>query len=274
MLKIGDFSKLSRVSIRMLRYYDEIGLLTPAVVDSFTGYRYYREEQLYQIGRITSLKDMGFSLMEIHDILRFFGEKSKMEQCLRERREELQRQAEQTAYRIRLLDTAIERLGKENYQMKYDVTVKKLPERYAACVRMTIPCYEDEGMVWKILTEETGGMNLVPAEPCFCSVTFFDGEYKEKDVDVEAQKPVKGHYPDTEHVKFRTLPEVTFASAIHKGPYETIGDIYAEIVTWIRDNGYEFDGPMFNIYHVSPAETSNPEEFVTEACYPVKKRGT
>ena len=62
MLKIGEFSKLSRVSIRMLRHYDDIGLLKPAEIDDFTGYRYYREEQLFAIGRITSLKDMGFAL--------------------------------------------------------------------------------------------------------------------------------------------------------------------------------------------------------------------
>ena len=57
MLKIGEFSKLFRVSIRMLRHYDDIGLLKPAEIDTFTGYRYYHEEQLFVIGRITSLKD-------------------------------------------------------------------------------------------------------------------------------------------------------------------------------------------------------------------------
>ena len=61
MLKIGDFSKLSRVSIRMLRHYDDIGLLKPAEIDEFTGYRYYQEEQLFIMGRITALKDMGFA---------------------------------------------------------------------------------------------------------------------------------------------------------------------------------------------------------------------
>ena len=59
MLKIGDFSKLSRVSIRMLRYYDEIGLLKPAVTDRFTDYRYYSESQLPTVCRITALRDMG-----------------------------------------------------------------------------------------------------------------------------------------------------------------------------------------------------------------------
>ena len=58
MLKIGDFSKLSRVSIRMLRHYDEIGLLTPGKVDAFTGYRYYGEEQLPTIYRINAMKEI------------------------------------------------------------------------------------------------------------------------------------------------------------------------------------------------------------------------
>ena len=75
MLKIGDFSKLSRVSIRMLRHYDDIGLLKPAEIDEVTGYRYYHEEQLFTIGRITSLKDMGFALADIIKILDCYDDK-------------------------------------------------------------------------------------------------------------------------------------------------------------------------------------------------------
>ena len=114
-------------------------------------------------------------------------------------------------------------------------------------------------------------MRLVPDEPCYCAVTFLDGEYKEHDVEIEAWKTVKGSYPDTAHVKFRTLPAVTVASCTFRGPYEKISEVYAAIAAWIADNGYACDGPMFNIYHVSPHETQNPEEFVTEACYPVRK---
>ena len=74
MLKIGEFSKLSRVSIRMLRHYDDIGLLKPAFIDSFTGYRYYKPEQLPVIGRITALKDMGFSPHETQNPEEFVTE--------------------------------------------------------------------------------------------------------------------------------------------------------------------------------------------------------
>src|SRR5512139_3007056 len=69
MLKIGDFAKLSRVPVKTLRYYDEIGLLTPSEVDRFTRYRYYSEGQLPMLYRILTLKELGFSLEQIGRLL-------------------------------------------------------------------------------------------------------------------------------------------------------------------------------------------------------------
>ena len=272
MLKIGEFSKLSRVSIRMLRHYDEIGLLEPAEIEPFTGYRYYSEKQLPIAGRINALKDMGFGLSAIREILLCRDDGALLQQYLRIRRAELQELAEQTAYRLRLLDTALERLRKDDEAMQYDVNLKTFPERYAATLRRRIPAYEMEGMLWSQLVSETAPLNLVPDDPCYCSVVFHDKEYKEADVDVEAQKTVKGRYPDTEHVRFRTLPAVTAATAVCKGSYDQMNAIMAAVAEWVTVNGYELDGPAFNIYHVSPHETSDPSEFVTEVCYPVRKK--
>ena len=270
MLKIGDFSKLARVSIRMLRHYDEIGLLRPAVTDPATGYRYYHESQLPAACRITALRDMGFGLAAIGEMLRC-SEPDALARHLCVRRAELAALAEETAYRLRLLDAAMERLRKEN-EMHYDVTLKTIPQRQAACLRMTIPSYEAEGMAWSLLAQETAPLRVVPDDPCLCSALFHDGEWKETDVDVEVQKTVRGAYPDTAHVRFRTLPAVTVASVTYRGSYAMISDVYADILAWIADGGYECDGPMFNIYHVSPHETQNPDEFVTEVCYPVRRR--
>ena len=74
MLKIGEFSKLSRVSIRMLRYCDAIGLLKPAETDRFTDYRYYSEAQLPVVCRITALRDMGFPLADVRALLPVYGD--------------------------------------------------------------------------------------------------------------------------------------------------------------------------------------------------------
>lgn len=173
--------------------------------------------------------------------------------------------------RIRLLETAKERLRKGVNTMKYDVTLKTLPERYVASVRRQLPSYEEEGMLWQIMGKETAHMKLVPDDPCYCSVTYLDREYKESNVDAEAQKTVKGRYQDTEHVKFKTVPSVTYASATFKGSYDLIGEVNEAVAEWVRDNGYEFSGAMFNIYYVTPNDTSNPEEYITEVCYPVKR---
>ena len=266
MLKIGDFSKLSRVSIRMLRHYDDIGLLKPAETDTFTGYRYYREDQLFTIGRITALKDMGFSLSDIIRILENYDDPEKMESFLSARQEELSRLSKETEYKLMLLETARKRLRKEQ-TMKYDVTIKTIPERYAATVQMVVPHYEDEGMLWGMMAECK--TPLVPADPCLAAAEFLDKEYKEENVEIKVWMTVKGKYEDTEHVKFKTLPAVKVASCIIKGSYEQMGDAMATVASWINENGYEANGPMFNIYHVSPAQTQNPEEYVTEVCLPI-----
>ncbi len=271
MLKIGEFSKLSRISVRMLRHYDEIGLLKPAEIDRFTDYRYYREDQLPTAGRIAALKDMGFSLADIVRILEAYEDREALERFFSARQRELEAVSRDTARKLTLLGTARERLRKEE-SMNYNVTIKTIPARYAATVRMTLPRYEDEAVIWGTLTEETCRMNLVEADPCLCAVSYLDGEYKEENVEMMAWKTVRGSYPDTEHVKFRTLPEETVASCTYKGSYTLIVDVYAAVVAWMEANGYEPAGPMFNIYHVSPHETQDPDEFVTEICYPVKKK--
>ena len=273
MLKIGEFSKLSRVSVRMLRHYDEIGLLKPAEIDRFTDYRYYREDQLPTMCRITALKDMGFSLAEIVKMLEVYEDKEQMERYFDARQRELERLSEDTARKLTLLDAARNRLRKEE-SMRYTLTLKTIPARYAATVRMTIPRYEEEGMVWGTLVGETRPLHMVEAPPCLCGVTYLDGEYKETDVELMAWKTVKGEYPDTEHVRFRTLPEETVASCTYQGGYEHISEVYAAVAAWMEENGYEASGLMFNIYHVSPHETQNPDEFVTEICYPVRKKET
>lgn len=271
MLKIGTFSKLSRLSIRMLRRYDELGLLQPVHTDPLTGYRYYREEQLTTAGRIAALRDMGFGLSAIGALLEDGG-REELDRRLAEQQRVLEALLAETRQRLRLLDTARAQLRKDESTMEYSVTLKNLPQRRAACVRMTLPSYEAEHQLWQVMARETAPLSLRLEEPCLCSVTYYDGEYREREVDAEAQKTVRGDYPDTEHVRFRTLPAVTFASATFRGPYDKICAANAAVAAWVRDNGYAFDGPAFNIYHVNPSETDDPEEYVTEVCYPVKKR--
>lgn len=272
MLKIGDFSKLSRISIRMLRHYDEIGLLAPMATDDFTSYRYYSEAQLPLANRIAALKDMGFSLATVAEIMKSYDNPEALSRFLAVKHAEVQGQAEEARHRLLLLETAIKRLREEGTMMKYDVTLKTIPERYVASVRKVIPAYDQEGILWNILMTETAGMGLQCPEHGYGLAVFYDEGFKESDVDVEIQSTVKGRYENTANVVFKTVSAVEIASATYKGSYEQITAVHQAVAIWVNDNGYGFDSPMFCIYHVSPAQTQNPDELVTEVCYPIKKK--
>lgn len=258
MLKIGEFSKLSRVSVRMLRHYDEIGLLPPASIDSATGYRYYSEDQLPVAGRITALRDIGFGLGEIQACQQGRENPQVLAALFSARREALRGELAALRRQLRLLDTLEQRLRKEDSNMEYPVNLKTLPQRQVASVRMTIPAYDQEGILWHTLVRETEHLQLQPDDPCYCTVTFHDGEYKETDVDVEAQKTVRGTYPDTEHVVFKTVPPVTFASVTFQGPYDKIQAANAAVAAWVRDNGYVSTAPLSTFTMSAPTKPTTP----------------
>lgn len=269
MLKIGIFSKLSRISVRMLRYYDEMGLLVPAQVDDFTGYRYYSESQLMDAERINALREMGFGVGAVGEILAAYHDPAALTQFLRIRREELRCELRGLERRLLLLESTLERVGKDENTMKYSVTLKEIPSREIAGLRGVIPDYSREGDLWRQLMEETASQRLQIADPSYSIAIFHDSEYKERDVDVEVQMAVKGRYTDTENVRFREVPPQLVAAATCQGSYEQMGAVNQAVVSWAADNGYQLDGPMFNIYHVGPAQTADPDQWVTEVCFPV-----
>jgi DNA-binding transcriptional MerR regulator len=269
MLKIGDFSRLSRVSVRMLRYYDDAGLIKPEKIDKYTGYRYYSEAQLPTMWKINTLKDMGFGVAAIGEIMKCGDNPQEMERLLILHRAELEEEAKIIESRLKLLDTTIERMKKGD-KMKYNCVVKELPKRYVASVRQIIPRYDSEGMLWHILFSETSAQKMKPIG--LSSAILHDKEYKENDVDVEVQIEVEGTYHDTENVKFKNEPAQMVASITFKGAYDQFSQVYAQLASWVDSNGYCINGPMIDIYHVSPHETQNPMEFVTEVCCPVIKK--
>lgn len=271
MLKIGDFSKLSRISIRMLRHYDERGILVPDEVDTFTGYRYYRESQLPKAGKIQALKEMGFSLAVIRELLEKEEGPEEMEQALLQKKQEIREQIEDGRRRMQLIDSTIRWLRKDGKMEDYEVTLKTMPKRYVASLRDVIPAYDQEGILWQRMNEEIAPQRVKQAVPCCGLAIFHDEGFKDRDVDVEIQASVEGEYSDTEHVKFKTVEEMQIASATYKGSYEQLTRVNMAVANWISENGYEFAGASFCIYHVSPHDAKSPDDLVTEVCYPVKK---
>lgn len=270
MLKIGEFSKLSMISIRMLRYYDELGLLIPEEIDDFTGYRYYSPYQLTLANRINSLKEMGFKLNTISKIIEADNIKS-IEEKLLIQEELVSQELSQAKNQLILIQNAIKNLREDDSIMKFNVVLKEMPERYVISLRDIIDSYSDEGLLWERLFAEMDKQNVEIDNPCYSIAVFHDKEYKEKDVDVEIQMSVKkNNYKNTDSITFKDIEKIKIASVTFEGSYDNISKANQALANWIVENNYEFNGPMFNIYHVSPGIENDPNKWVTEICLPIK----
>ena len=127
MIKIGDFSRLSQVSVKTLRYYDEVGLLKPVEVDRFTGYRYYSFDQLPRLNRVLALKDLGFSLEQIAQALDEGLTPDQLRGMLRLKRAEIQQRVEEEQERLARVEARLRQIEQEAMMSNYDVVIKKVP---------------------------------------------------------------------------------------------------------------------------------------------------
>ena len=271
MLKIGDFSKLSKVSIYMLRHYDKLGLLVPAYVDESNGYRYYEEKQLTTANQIQALKAMGLGLTAIGEIIYKYHDNDSLSGYLSIEADRMRRAAEELQRQIRQIDTTITALQRRESLMRYRIEIKEVPKRLVMCTRDRIPAYDHEGELWSRLVEVQQRQNLSPAPLSYQMAIFHDGGFVEHDVDVEVQMAVTQRGCDTERVKFKEVESFLAVILIYEGSYDLITQINETIASWVQDNGYAFCGPHFNIYHVSPQTETDAEKMVTEVGFPVKK---
>ena len=271
MLKIGDFSRLSRVTVKALRYYDEIGLLKPVEVDRFTGYRYYSAEQLPRLNRILVLKNLGLSLEEISRMLNNDLTAEHIKQLLHVKQSEIRRRLEDEQGRLGEVERWLKQIEKEGIMPKQDVVIKKIDALKVASVRGIIPSYSDIGQlfteIYSYLMEKKAQIAGPPI------AVYHDMEYMEKDVDVEVAVAITGALETTERIKVGELPAIeTAACRIHHGPYDTIGESYKALMAWAEANGYQIAGPDREIYLKSFDETKDPAEFITELQLPVTKK--
>ena len=271
MFKIGDFSRLSRISVKALRYYDEIGLLKPVEVDRFTSYRYYSADQLPRLNYIVALKDMGLSLEEITTLVNNSLTPTQMKDVFILKKGDLQRRLQEEQRRLDQVEKLLMRIEKEGTMPDYQVTIKKLEPMLVASVRDTLPTYGDcgplFGEIYKYLAKKfvfkTAGQAMM---------LIHDAEYKEHDVDIEIAVPINKKIKESDRVKVYELPAVEQAACtIHKGPYTTISEAYNAIMSWCEANGCEPASPCREIYFTNPNDLKDPSKNVTEAQFPVKK---
>ena len=271
MFKIGDFSRLTRVSIRMLRHYDEIGLLKPQLIDNFTGYRFYSVDQIPRLNRVLVLKEMGFSLSEISGIMEREWNPQLLLILLQKRKCEISETIEKENEKLLRVETLIKIMGKEDSNMNYEIALKSIPAYKVVSLRDIIPAYNSEGRLWEELQEFADKNGLKCSSTSYA--IYHDPGYKERDVDVEVTMCVNGEVIETERIKVRELEAVKeMAVVMHLGPFEELTGAYHALGVWMASNNYEMSGPTRAIYHKGPWCESNPENYLTELQAPVSKK--
>jgi effector-binding domain-containing protein len=271
--KIGDFSVLSRVSVKTLRYYDEIGLLKPVEVDQFTGYRYYSAEQLPKLNYIVALKEMGLSLEEVATFVNNDLTPHQMRDLFILKKSELKQRVSQEQARLEQVERLLQRLEKEGAMPDYQITIKKLEPMLIASVRDRLPSYGAVGPLFGEVYKYLGKKFIFkPAGPPM--FICHDAEYKESDVDVEIAVPIGKQIKSSERVKVYELAGVEQAACtVYKGAYDSINQGYNALMAWVESNGYQIVGPSREVYFTDPNKVKDPAENITEIQLPVQKAG-
>jgi DNA-binding transcriptional MerR regulator len=271
MIRIGDFSKISRLPVKTLRYYDEVGLLKPIHVDAFTGYRYYAYEQLPRLNRILALRDLGFSLDQIGQLLDEGLTSQQMRGMLILRQSEIRQKVQEEAERLARVESRLRQIEQEEEMSKYDVVVKSVDAVKVASVRDVVPMPSDQGKLWEELGSYLANQGVKPAGPCFS--LYHDDENKEQDWDIEVCEPLVGDLKETARVKVKELPAVAImACTVHHGAFVSIGQAYDALGKWISENGYRIVGPPREMYLQEAKNGSQTDpDTLTEIQFPVEK---
>ncbi len=269
MFKIGEFSKLTQVSIRMLRYYDEMGLLPPQAIDPQTGYRLYAVEQIPLLNRIVYLRDAGFQVAEIAKALQAPDEQAFLAQLESKYRQiEQQIQAEQE--KLRRLELAKKALLTEEKALPFQIVLRAVPSYPVLALRRVIPNYYAEGALWQELSALASQRHVCFTEKPFS--IYHDQDYREREVDVELCAPVKKLGKAWGELHFRCTEAVPImACTMVYGDFSRIAGAYQAFARWLEDNSrYQIAGADRQIVHRGPWNESDPEKYLTELQIPVQ----
>ncbi|MDO5570002.1 MAG: MerR family transcriptional regulator [Bacteroidales bacterium] len=268
--KIGEFSKLCRVTVKTLRHYEEIGLLIPFETDQWTGYRFYDISQLHKMNRIVYLKHLGFSLEEISEMFDQ-GFEVPTKEMINKKSKECQQNIQDLIARQRELDK-LEILLQKQEKIMEKVFEKSLPSRVFATHRRKINSYHELfDLCPNVIGPEMLRLGCECPEPQYCFTVEHQEEYG-KNIDIEYFEAVAEAKEDSELIKFKALPEVPLALCInHYGPYEKMPETFAQLYAYAEAHGYQpTELARFNyIDGIWNKESVN--EWLTEIQLPVKK---
>jgi DNA-binding transcriptional MerR regulator/effector-binding domain-containing protein len=267
---IGEFSQITGLSVKTLRFYDEKGLLKPAHVDANTGYRFYNAASVDRARMIARLRELQFSLDDIQSVLMECEDDAQLvdhfQRQLRAIRERL-RADQKTA---KLLEFAIQNEAEASTVAsagRFQVEEKNVAPLLVAGLRMT-GRYDECGRGFGTLARAVG-RHIAGKPLCL----YYDGEFREDDANFEPCFPLRREVPSTGEVSVKILPASRCLTLIHHGPYPQLGRSYRIILTEFKRRGFVPDLPSRETYLKGPGMIfrGNPRKYLTEILIPIRE---
>jgi DNA-binding transcriptional MerR regulator len=259
---IGEFSKVTGLTIKTLRFYHEEGLLPPTCVDEPSGYRYYDASKIELARAISFLRELEFSLDDIRAILRECGDDSDLLEAMARQRGVIEEKIRRYRKLARSLDdflTEEKRARLVMTQAKFDVEKRDLDSLRVAGIRRKgryAECGDRFGQIARRFGRWIRGKPLM---------LHYDSEYRENDADFEAGFPVAGGQP-TDGIALHDVAGGPGFALLHKGPYDQLGRSYAKILAHIKAHGFEVRLPTREVYIKGPGMIfrGHPKNYLTE----------
>ena len=259
MLAIGDFSRMTHLSVRTLRRYHEAGLLEPETVDAATGYRYYGAEQIPTAQVIHRLRELDVPLADVRRILRT-PDPAARAVLIVDHLERLETELQRTSAAV----TSLRRLLDPD-PAPVEVELRAVPA-------MTVAAIEAEVALEHVLAWYAGAMaelDMVVREPAGAPGALIDNELFEVGRGRVLVHHPTSHHEDAGRVRTVALPAVELAVTTHVGPHDDIDVSYGAVGSWIVSNALAVAGRVRETYVIGPRDTSDPTQWRTEIGWPV-----
>jgi DNA-binding transcriptional MerR regulator len=266
MFRIGDFSRIARVSARLLRFYDELGLFVPAHADSQTGYRYYTVAQLAELNRILVLKDLGFTLDQVREIVRADVSAAELRKMLLLRRNDVEQSLAAEAQRLRQIETRIAQLEADGALSADDVMVRAEPAREILSLRRTVSSFAAARTLILELRQQAGP--VLPRSPLTLLAVAHSAHFEHDEIDVEfgfvlpADSTLEA--PRGTSLIRRTLEAVPrMAVCVRVGLPEDAHLVTAKVGKFLEAGGEVLAGPSREVF-LRPPDPQRMHESVVE----------
>src|ERR1700712_964216 len=273
MFTIGDFANLGRVSVRMLRHYDSIGVLRPAAVDPVTGYRLYNADQLSRLNRVGALKDLGFALAQVNLILEDKVDPVELRGMLRLRQAQLGEQLDADSARLPGIEARLRLIESEGTMQTQDVVVKKVDSVRIAEMTTQVESFQTVAIgpaIQALYPQLMQNLGVAGVQPTGYAIAYYEPVDADDSVVIHAGITVSSEPLPDKPFDIVDLPAVSSAATlIHHGSMDQVEASYQALANWIQDNGYRTSGFAREFYlDYDPDDTANG---VTELQFPVER---